>query len=124
MAVRLVRYGEEARRPSASPLIVNEKALQQQVVDLARMRGWLVAHFRPALDQHGRWRTPLQGDTGFPDLVLVRSPRVIFAELKSDRGRATPAQREWLDRLSQCDIAPETGVWRPRDFDELAERLR
>jgi hypothetical protein len=103
---------------------ITEKAFQQQVVDYARLRGWYVAHFRPALDSHGRWRTPMQGHPGFPDLVLVRSPRVVFAELKSDRGRTSPAQREWLDRLSHCDLAPEVGIWRPRDFDEFAERLR
>jgi hypothetical protein len=66
----------------------------------------------------------MQGDPGFPDLVLVRPPRVMFVELKSERGRASPSQREWLDRLSRCESAPEVGIWRPRDFDELVERLR
>jgi len=61
---------------------MTEREFQQAVVQLARLMGWRVHHTRPALTQRGRWLTPIQGDAGFPDLVLCRPPRLILAELK------------------------------------------
>lgn len=44
----------------------DERQWQAQVIELARILGWRVAHFRPALTKHG-WRTPVQADgAGFP----------------------------------------------------------
>jgi hypothetical protein len=78
-----------------------ERDFQRTVIDLARRTGWRVHHTRPALTQRGRWLTPVQGDVGFPDLVLCRPPRLIVAELKRVGGRLTAAQRGWLDALGQ-----------------------
>jgi len=101
---------------------ISEAAFQQQVIDLAGLRGWLVAHFRVAQNSKGRWRTPVAGDgAGFPDLVLVRD-RVIFAELKSERGRTTLQQREWLQALEAAGV--EVFVWRPRDWNEVERTLK
>jgi hypothetical protein len=50
---------------------VNERDWQSRVVGYARLRGWLVNHARPATTAGG-WRTPVQGDPGFPDLALAR----------------------------------------------------
>lgn len=61
-------------------------------------------------------------DAGFPDLVLLRPPRMIVAELKTDRGNVTEAQTMWLDAFSRCGA--EVYVWRPRDRDEMEARLR
>ena len=36
----------------------------------------------------------MQGDTGFPDLVIARDGQVIFAELKSAKGRLVAQTRE------------------------------
>ena len=36
---------------------------------------------------------------GEPDLRLVRPPRVVFLELKADKGKLTPEQTEGLDLL-------------------------
>jgi hypothetical protein len=58
---------------------------------------------------------------GFPDLVLVRE-RVVFAELKAERGRVSPSQQEWLDALRAAGA--EVYLWRPRDWDTLCEVLR
>ena len=60
---------------------------------------------------------------GFPDLVLVRPPRVIFAELKSERGRLTVPQQMWGDALDQC-TSVEYYLWRPSNWDEIMEVLR
>ena len=88
---------------------MTEAELQAAIVDLAHLLGWRVAHFRAAKTSKG-WRTPVQGDaSGFVDLVLVRPAkgpsilpvggRVIFAELKGDRGRISPDQQAWADAI-------------------------
>ena len=112
--------------------MTRERAFQDALVDYARLRNWRLAHFRPARTEKG-WRTPMQGDAGFPDLVLLRAPRLVFAELKSDTGRLTPAQREWIDELARqrdawdvLDPHPpvEVYVWRPGDWPRIEEVLR
>jgi hypothetical protein len=100
-----------------------EREFQQAVIDLARLMGWRVHHTRPALTQRGRWLTPLQGDAGFPDLVLCRPPRVIFAELKRAGGRLTHAQRGWLEALQAC-AGVECYLWTPADWDAIVQHLR
>lgn len=78
---------------------MTESQLQDAVIELARLLGYRVAHFRPAKTEQG-WRTPVQGDgKGFPDLVLARPGRLIFLELKSKVGRLTVEQRAWLELL-------------------------
>lgn len=96
-----------------------EADFQKNVLDLAHMRGWIVAHFRGVFDANAkRWMTPVGADgKGFPDLVLVRE-RVIFAELKSKTGRLRPDQVTWLDRLR--DTGAEVYVWRPKDLEDIS----
>jgi hypothetical protein len=80
-------------------LRVTEAAWQTQVIDLAQLLGWRVAHFRAAQTDRG-WRTPVQADgAGYPDLVLVRGSELLFVELKAQRGRLSGEQRAWLDAL-------------------------
>lgn len=93
---------------------VTERELQTAVIECARLLGWRVAHFRPALTARG-WRTPVEGDgAGFPDLVLARPGRLIFAELKSERGRVSDEQNAWLDALATPGVV--RAVWFPRDW--------
>lgn len=93
---------------------MTERELQSAVIECARLLGWTVAHFRPALTAKG-WRTPVEADgAGFPDLVLVRGPRMFFAELKSATGRLSPAQEEWKRALEQAGRT--VYVWRPADW--------
>lgn len=105
---------------SVTPTItVTEAQWQDTVIDLALTLGWRVAHFRPARTVDG-WRTPVAADgKGFPDLVLAREGDTpLFIELKTDTGRITPEQRNWLDTLG-----PHAHVIRPRDFPELRTLL-
>lgn len=100
---------------------MTEDDWQRQVIDLARLFKWRVAHFRPALTKHG-WRTPVSADgKGFPDLVLVRD-RVIAAELKTRTGIPSPDQHAWLDAFTDAGI--ETHIWRPADLELVAATLR
>lgn len=95
---------------------MSETVLQSCVIDYARLRGWLAVHFRPAQNDRGMWRTPIEGDPGFPDTVLVRSGRVIFAELKSARGVVGPEQQAWLTALGTAGPPVEVYQWRPVDW--------
>jgi hypothetical protein len=70
----------------------------------------------------GKWATPLQGDSGLPDLILCRPPRLVFAELKSARGRVSPQQQAWLNALSQC-AGVEVYLWRPDDWQTIVHTL-
>ena len=89
-----------------------EQAFQAQVKALARACGWLVFH-APAGNR---------AEAGFPDLVLVREPRVVFAELKSPKGVVKPAQQEWLSQL-EASRGVEARLWRPADWDAIVGTL-
>ncbi len=118
-----VEEGPPVRLPEFRGTAMTEKEFQQRVVLLAKAHGWLVHHARPARTANGEWRTPIMGDVGFPDLVLARRGVVVFAELKSDKGRLTKEQDVWLDALTQRQM--ETHIvmcWRPSDLPAI-ERL-
>lgn len=91
------------------------------LVDIARLGGWLAFHPRPCRTAHG-WRTAFSGDAGFPDLVLVRPPDVLFVEVKGRTTTLTAAQRRWRDRLVECD-GVEWHLWRPGDTEVAQIRL-
>jgi len=95
---------------------MSERTLQSCVLDYARLRGWLVTHFRPAQTARGRWVTPIDGDPGFPDLVLARGGRLVVAELKSKRGQVTPEQQAWLTALGAVGFPVSVYVWGPVDW--------
>jgi hypothetical protein len=105
---------------------LSEDAFLRQVIALARLRGWLVAHFRPVRVQRRDGtcyhETPVQADgAGWPDLVLVRQGRVLFAELKRQAGRVEPRQRAWLDALAAAGLS--VAVWRPSDWAAIETAL-
>ena len=102
---------------------ITEAEWTTQVVELARLNGWLVHHSRPAQDRRGRWSTPLQGDPGLPDLILARPPRLLFAELKRQSApKPSLEQARWLTAL-RANAGAEVYVWRPADIERVAEVL-
>lgn len=101
MTVEMLRAGD----------LMSERAWQDVVVDLARLCGWLPFH---VLRSKGM-------EAGWPDLVLIRPPDIVFAELKRERGKVTAAQARVLDMLERCGL--EVHVWRPSDFPAVHDRL-
>lgn len=85
-------------------------------MDYAKLRGWRIVHIRN-VKVNGIYTVPYEGDTGLPDLILARAGRVVLAELKSERGRPTPAQQSWVD-------AAHGFVWRPSSWPLIVEELR
>src|SRR5688572_27506852 len=99
-----------------------EAGFTAAVIEYAQLKGWRTAHFRPARTGKG-WVTPVQGDgAGWPDLFLIRGDRIVVAELKSGRGRLSPAQWAWLRAFTEAGI--QAFVWGPRDWEELEAVLR
>jgi len=105
---------------------MSESEYQQQIIDLAHSCGWRVAHFRTVRVQRANgsvyYATALAADgAGFPDLVLVRE-RVIYAEIKTNRGVLSEEQKIWRDMLLAA--GEEWYVWKPKDFESVMEVLK
>lgn len=100
-----------------------ERHFATQVEHLLDLFGWLWKHDEPAVRQSGRWATSFRGARGFPDYVATRGGRLIFAEIKNERGRTTKAQDLWLDTLRNVP-GVEVHLWRPEDLETIREVLR
>jgi len=107
---------------------MREATFQQQVIALAHANLWRVAHFRGVRiqrrDGSSHFATPVQADgTGYPDLHLVKpqAGRSVVAELKSESGRTTDAQEDWLAWIRAA--GHEAYCWRPSQWDEIREVL-
>jgi VRR-NUC domain. len=102
-------------------LAMSEKQLQSAVIELAKTLGWKVAHFGNTMKNvrrgNGYVSIPDRGASGFPDLVLVRRPRLVFAELKTKHNQLTEAQMDWIQQLEQVDGQVDAYVWRPADWE-------
>lgn len=111
----------------ATPGETLEATFQAQVIGLARYTQWLIYH-APAGGKDGRADREQVG-AGFPDLVLVKGPRLIFVELKTRTGRVRPDQVTWLDalgdvgRLALGPASVEVYLWRPADLEDIARIL-
>jgi len=95
--------------------VISEKVFQEQVRKAALLNGYLYYHTFNA------YHSP----EGFPDCVLVhpKKKRVIFCELKSEVGKLTPKQAEWISALETAESL-EVFVLKPSDFDFFWEVLK
>lgn len=84
------------------------------MIDAAHLYGWRVHHNYDSRKSTG---------AGFPDLVLVQrdQKRIIYAELKTERGRLSRQQAEWRDDLLAA--GQQWYLWRPSDFDDVVAVL-
>lgn len=107
--------------PAEYRALQSEASFLQQLRKYADLKGWRVYH------THDSRRS----DEGFPDLVMVRGQRLVFAELKSATGRLRPEQQEWIVALQRAQHPvdrmghdePGVYVWRPTDWDSIVEVL-
>lgn len=102
---------------------VLEKDWQDTVVKTLRVLGWHTNHVRRTVGRGKRWTTSTSA-TGWPDLVCLRGPVLLAIELKSDAGKLTDAQQEWLGYFSGL---PSARVWvlKPSDpWDQITVWLR
>lgn len=99
---------------STAPIALSEADWSRRVVDTALLFGWRYAHARPARTSKG-WRTAYSGHGGFPDLVLLRPPRLLVVELKRDGARPTDEQSEWLRQFAAVPCV-ESYTWTPSDW--------
>jgi hypothetical protein len=96
---------------------VSEAELYECIRDTCRWSHLLLYHTRDSRGSHA----------GFPDLVIVTGTSVLFRELKSETGRVSAAQQNWLDALA--GVGADADVWRPADLprrvlQELGTRQR
>lgn len=92
---------------------LDEKGLTSQVKDAAALFGWNRYH-----TARSQW-----SPAGFPDEVLVRGERIIFAELKTEKAQLKEQQRRWLWDLAatgKCEVY----LWRPSSLWQIIEILR
>lgn len=99
--------------------VMSEREWQEQVIDVAHMHGWMVAHFRRVTIKNGGHTTPVQADgAGYPDLTMAHPVGgVIFVELKAAKGRLTEEQKRWRDQLQAAGA--RWYVWKPRDWNTV-----
>jgi hypothetical protein len=96
--------------------------LQEQIIDYAHIYGWTVAHFRPAMTKYG-YRTPVSADgKGWPDLFLIKPPRIVVFECKSQYEKTSPEQDKWLELFKAC-IGDDCRVVKFSDWDEITKIL-
>jgi hypothetical protein len=76
--------------------------LQENVIKLAKTYKWWWWH-----DEDSR-----RNRAGLPDLILIRPPRLIFAELKTEKDKLRPGQAEVIDKLAAVP-GVEVCIWRP-----------
>lgn len=108
--------GEKEGGMTRTPLLktvfaITEKEWQSQVVELARHCGWKRIYH--TFDSR-------RSAFGFPDLVMVRE-RVLYVELKTEKGKLSPSQEEWIEALAAA--GSEVYCWRPSNFDEAVKVL-
>lgn len=100
---------------------ISEREFQRSVISLARMTGWVVDHTPPMRNMGGDIYTG--GLTGKTDLVLfsLNGKGIIYAELKTETGRLSEAQKRFADIIR--GNGAEYYLWRPSDMDSIKERL-
>ena len=104
--------------------LVSEKEFQRTVVEYAHALGYKVYH---QLDtgkcrKCGEPNFSKRIGPGFVDLVIAGHGKVIFAEIKAEKGRLTKDQETWQAVLRTA--LKRVYVWRPSDWDEIEEVLK
>lgn len=113
-----------------------ERSFQAQVIRAAELLGWRVRHDSATNQRqtcascHAMLRCAscgtepriIRNAAGMLDLLLIRRPRVVWAELKSDRGKLTDEQLTMLTELRAS--GQEAYLWKPKDWPTIERILR
>lgn len=101
---------------------ITEAEFQALVIDAAHALGWQHLHVRRSIGKGRKWVTAT--NVAWPDLTLWSETqrRVVFAELKTDKGQLSVDQVRVLASLEAAGA--EVRVWRPADFDLIVDDLR
>jgi hypothetical protein len=91
---------------------ISEASLHNTVTNIAEALGWWVWHDYDSRRNRG----------GFPDLFMIRPPRVVFAELKKENEQLRPDQVKVKALLERCP-GVEIYLWRPSHLEELKRVL-
>ena len=91
---------------------ITERQFQDTVLEAAQYLGWWPFH---VFDSR-------RSNEGWPDLVLLKPPRALFLELKSELGKVSAAQCHVIEMLEDCGFT--CGVFRPSQLDELLAILQ
>jgi hypothetical protein len=99
-----------------------EAQFQASVLEYARLRGWrwwrdTATNTPRRCSGCGMIRRTPRNAAGWPDIVFIRRPRIIFVELKAEDGKVSEEQQAWLDDLLAC--GQEAYLWRPSDWDTV-----
>jgi hypothetical protein len=94
------------------PAAVSEREFQAAVMKVAHQLGWKFYHTHDSIGSQA----------GFPDLVMVRGERLIFAELKTESGKLSKEQKAWIGSLVRTSA--EVYEWRPSMMDEIIGILK
>jgi hypothetical protein len=101
---------EQVTMPAAAA-VMSEEELMTRVGRLCRDLRLLAYH------THDSRKSP----PGYPDWHIVGHGKSIFRECKTEHGRITKDQDQWISRLREAGYDVE--VWRPRDwFDGRIQR--
>lgn len=119
----MTRVAARSAGAHARPVVpMSEDELLTAITDWLTVRGWLWTHPRRSD------RALTMGHPGVPDVIAARAGRVVFIELKSERGSPTYEQAAWLRALrgdpAAESLAPEVRLLRPSDLDAAIEELR
>ena len=98
--------------PATKIPAITEKQFQEQVVELAELLGWQCYH---TFDSR-------RSAAGWPDLALWKPARFMLAELKTDKGKVSTAQRATIEGLRAAGVSCQ--VWRPRDWEAIVQSLK
>jgi hypothetical protein len=99
---------------------LTEQQFTNALLMWAKVYGWRRFHVR---NSGMGGKSQVQGDKGFPDLVLVRPPRLIFAELKVGKRKLTDEQLLWEVDLLRVGLPVEQYSWRPAQWSAILKVL-
>jgi len=104
-----------------------EKNFQTLVIDIGHQYGWKIAHFGQSQSARGRHITATMADgAGYFDLTMAKGYKLVFAELKREKGTLSPRQKDWVSTMKEVakyNPHVEVYIWYPHDISDIINIL-